>query len=154
MLRILALLRHGLASGQSAGSDLLPEGAAYLRHLGAKLEAEGWRPAVILTSPYLRARASAAVLADSLGCDTPLVALDELVPESDPDAALAAIGAAAPLATPVLVVAHLPLVGRLAQELVGEDPGFSPGTLVEIGRDDDGTARLIRRIGPHDLAGI
>lgn len=154
MVRILALLRHGLASGQSAGSDLLPEGAAYLRRLGAKLEAEGWRPALILTSPYLRARASAAVLNGVLGCEAPLVALDELVPETEPDTALAAISAAASLASPVLVVAHLPLVGRLAQELVGEDPGFSPGTLVEIARDGDGAARLIRRIGPHDLAGI
>jgi phosphohistidine phosphatase len=153
MHRILALLRHGLASGQSAGSDLLPEGAAYLRRLGAKLAAEGWRPAAILTSPYLRARASAAVLTGTLGCDAPHEALGELVPEGDPGAALAAIGAAAPLASPVLVVAHLPLVGRLAQELVGEDPGFSPGTLVEIARDGDGTARLVRRIGPQELAG-
>jgi phosphohistidine phosphatase len=154
MHRILALLRHGLASGQSAGSELLPEGAAYLRRLGAKLAAEGWRPAAILTSPYLRARASAAVLAGALGCDAVGVALDELVPEGDPDAALAAIGAAVPLASPLLVVAHLPLVGRLAQELVGEDPGFSPGTLVEIARNGDGTARLLRRIGPQDLAGV
>jgi phosphohistidine phosphatase len=154
MLRTLALLRHGLAGGQAAGSDLLPEGAAYLRRLAVKLEAEGWQPAVVLTSPYLRARASAAVLTGALGCKAPLVALDELVPEAEPDAALAAIHAAAPLATPVLVVAHLPLVGRIAQELVGEDPGFSPGTWVEIAREGDGTARLIRRIGPKDLAGI
>src|SRR5580765_2898821 len=104
---ILALLRHGLASGQSAGSELLPEGAAYLRRLGSKLAAEGWRPAAIFTSPYLRARDSAAVLARAVGCDAPLVALDELVPEGDPDAALAAILAAAPRATPVLVVTHL-----------------------------------------------
>jgi len=153
MLRILALLRHGLASGQSAGAELLPEGAAYLRRLGSKLAAEGWRPAAILTSPYQRARDSAAVLANTLGCDAAPVALDELIPEGDPDEALAAILAAAPLATPVLVVAHLPLVGRLAQELVGEDPGFSPGTLVEIARENTGDARLIRRVGPHDLTG-
>lgn len=152
MLRTLALLRHGLASGQSAGADLLPEGAAYLRRLGSRLEAEGWRPEAILTSPYLRARASASVLARALGCDVPLVALDELVPEGEVGAALAAIGLAAPRATPVLVVAHLPLVGHLAHELIGEYPGFSPGTLVEIARDGDGTARLLRRIGPQDMA--
>jgi phosphohistidine phosphatase len=154
MHRILALLRHGLASGQSAGAELLPEGAAYLRRLGAKLAAEGWRPAAILTSPYVRARATATVLAGALGCDAPHEALDELVPEGDPDAALAAIAASAPLASPVLVVGHLPLVGRLAQELVGADPGFSPGTLVEIARDGDGSARLLRRIGPHEVAGV
>jgi phosphohistidine phosphatase len=153
MLRTLALLRHGLASGQAAGAELLPEGAAYLRRLGAKLAREGWCPAAILTSPYVRARDSAAVLAGALGCDVPRITLGELIPEAEPEAALAAILAAAPLATPVLVVAHLPLVGRLAQELVGDDPGFSPGTWVEIARDGDGEARLIRRIGPNDLAG-
>jgi phosphohistidine phosphatase len=153
MLRTLALLRHGLASGQSPDAELLPEGVAYLRKLGAKLEAEGWMPGVIVTSPYMRARDSAGVLAGVLGCESPVVVLGELVPEYDPGEALAAIVGAAPLATRVLAVSHLPLVGRLTQELLGEDLSFSPGTLVEIAREGEGVARLIRRIGPRDLAG-
>ena len=153
MLRTLALLRHGLASGQSYDAELLPEGSAYLVRLAARLAAEGWKPAAILTSPYVRARASAAVLARALDCDAPPWVLHALAPESEPDAALAAITAAAPLATPVLVVAHMPLVGRLSQELVGEDLAFSPGTFVEIAREGEGVARLIRRIGPRDLVG-
>ena len=74
-------------------------------------------------------------------------------PDSEPDEALRAIADAAPLDSPVLVVSHLPLVGRLTQELIGDDPGFSPGTFVEIVREGDGPARLLRRVGPRDLEG-
>lgn len=153
MIRTLALVRHGLSAGQAPEAALLPEGAAYLRRLGAQLSAEGWKPAVILTSPYARAQASALVLGDALGTSLAPLVLEELTPESEPSDALAAITAAAAFQTPVLVVAHLPLLGRLAHELLGDDPSFSPGTLVEIAREGDGPARLLRRIGPRDLAG-
>ncbi len=151
MLRILALLRHGLAGGQGPDAGLLPEGSRYLRHLGQRLEAAGWRPAAVVTSPYRRARETALLVTGMLGGAVEPHVLDELVPEAEPRVALAAILARVPLATPVLVVSHLPLVGRLAQELIGEDPGFSPGTFVEIVREGDGGARLLRRIGPRDL---
>jgi phosphohistidine phosphatase len=151
MLRNFALLRHGLATGQGPDAGLLPEGSTYLHRLARRLEAEGWRPAAVVTSPYRRARESAQLVAGVLGAATLTHVLQELVPESEPDEALAAILDAVPLATPVLVVSHLPLVGRLAQELIGEDPGFSPGTFVEIVREGDGFARLLRRIGPKDL---
>ena len=151
MLRTFALLRHGVAGGQAPESQLLPEGAAYLRRLGVKLESEGWKPAAIVTSPYARARESAGVLAATLGFGSGVIVLDALVPEAEPEQALTAIAAAAPLATPVLVVTHLPLVGRLAHTLVGEDLSFSPGTLVEIVREGEGVARLLRRVGPRDL---
>jgi len=154
MIRILALLRHGVSNGSCADAALLPEGAALLRRLGAKLAAESWNPAAILTSPYRRARESAAVLAGALGCVAPVVALDELVPEGDSIDALEAIAAAAPLASPVLAVGHMPLVGRIVLELTGEDSGFSPGTFVELARDGSGAARLLRRVGPRDLAGV
>lgn len=153
MIRVLALVRHGLAAGQAPDAELLPEGEAYLRRLGTRLKGEGWRPAVILSSPYLRARASAAVLAETLGFGAAPLVLDQLTPESEPSDALAAITAAAPLETPALVVAHLPLLGRLANDLVGEDPSFSPGTLVEIAYEGDGQARMIRRLGPREVAG-
>jgi len=151
MLRNFALLRHGLADGQGPEASLLPEGSTHLHRLARRLESEGWRPAAVVTSPYRRARESATVVAAILGGATLTRVLQELVPEAEPDEALAAILGAVPLATPVLVVSHLPLVGRLAQELIGEDPGFSPGTFVEIVREGDGDARLLRRIGPRDL---
>jgi len=130
---------------------LLPEGAAYLERLGGRLEAEGWKPAAIFTSPFKRAADSAQVVARALGCEAPRLVLSELIPDGEPGEALAAITAAAPLAPTVLVVTHIPLIGRLAQELVGEELAFSPGTFVEIAREGQGAARLLRRIGPRDL---
>ena len=153
MLRILALVRHGLATGQGPDAALQPEGEAYLRRLAAYLDDEGWRPAAIVTSPYRRARESAQVLAAGLGVAVETFVLPDLAPEGEPADALAAILEAAPIATPVLVVTHLPLVGRLVQELTGDDASFSPGTFVEIAREGQGDARLLRRIGPRDLNG-
>lgn len=153
MLRSLALLRHGLATGQAPTAALLPEGGAYLRRLAAVLAADGWAPKRVLCSPYVRARDSAEIMVRALSLTLPIEVLGDLIPESEPDEALRAIADAAPHDTPVLVVSHLPLVGRIAQELIGDDPGFSPGTFVEIVREGDGPARLLRRVGPRDLDG-
>ncbi len=151
MIRIFALMRHGLAAGQDPDAALLPEGEAYVRRLAARLDGEGWRPAAIVTSPYRRARDSAMLLASELGIAVETHVLPDLLPEGEPEEALAAILEAVPVATPVLVVTHLPLVGRLMQELTGDDESFAPGTFVEIAREGDGDARMLRRIGPRDL---
>lgn len=153
MLRSLALLRHGLATGQAPTAALLPEGGAYLRRLAAVLMADGWAPKRVLCSPYVRARESAEIVVRAMSLTVPIEVIGDLIPETEPDDALRAIADATPLDSPVLVVSHLPLVGRLTQELIGDDPGFSPGTFVEIVREGDGPARLLRRVGPRDLDG-
>lgn len=153
MLRSLALLRHGLATGQAPTAALLPEGGVYLRRLAAVLVADGWAPKRVLCSPYVRARESAEIMVRAMSLTVPIEVVGDLIPESEPDDALRAIADAAPLDSPVLVVSHLPLVGRIAQELIGDDPTFSPGTFVEIVREGDGPARLLRRVGPRDLDG-
>ena len=151
MVRSIALLRHGLASGQAPNATLLPEGSAYLRRLAAVLDADGWRPDRVLSSPYVRARDSAEIIVKALSLTLAIEVIPELSPESDPDDALRAIADATPSDRTVLVVSHLPLVGRLSQELICDDPGFSPGTFVEIVREGDAPARLLRRVGPRDI---
>ena len=153
MLRVLALVRHGLASGQGPEAPLLPEGADQLRRLGGMLDAEGWRANAVFASPYRRARESAEVLAGLVAPGAERHSLEELQPDVEPDVALEAVLRSAPLASPVLIVSHLPLVARLAEVLLGEDLAFSPATFVEIVRDGDGASRLLRRIGPRDLPG-
>ena len=153
MIRVIALLRHGMASGQTPQSALLPEGAAELRRLAAMLEAEGWRPAAVATSPYRRALETAQILVSVLAPDVETYVLRELRPDTEPEDALDAVLGVAPHASPILVVSHLPLVARLAHELVGEEVAFSPGTFAEIVREGAAPARLVRRIGPRDLPG-
>lgn len=151
MLRTLALLRHGRATGQGFDAPLAPEGVRQLQRLASSLRAEGWRPDVILTSPLARARASARSIAAGLGVASPPVVVDELAPDHEPIDALAAIDAAALQRTTILVVSHLPLVARIALELTGEEVSFAPATLAEIADGGDGTARLVRRVSAEDL---
>jgi len=150
MHRTLALLRHGLAAGQDADAPLVPRGVAQIERLAAMLRAERWRPAFVLTSPYARAVETARTLAAGVGYTGPIERSSHLTPESEPIDALHAIEEEAASATSILVVAHLPLVGRIVHELSGDEVQFSPGTFVELS-DDDGEARLLRRITPQDL---
>lgn len=153
MIRNLALLRHGIASGQGPQAALLPEGALELRRLTALLASEGWRPGAVVTSPYRRAEESARIMVSDLAPDVDLFVLRELRPDVEPEDALEAVLAVAPMVSPVLIVSHLPLVARLVHGLIGEELSFSPGTFVEIVREGAAPARLLRRIGPRDLPG-
>ena len=151
MARTLALLRHGRASGQVPDAALTPEGMQQLRRLAAVLRAQDWRPDVILASPFTRALESARTFAAALGVTQAPVALDELIPDSEPLDALQAIDAAAPASGSILVVSHLPLVARLALELTGEEVSFTTATLAEIRDAGDGRAHLVRRLSPDEL---
>ena len=151
MPRTLALLRHGRAAGQGPDAPLTVQGIEQLQKLAAVLAAEGWRPEVILASPLLRAKESARTLAAGTGVTRPAVVLRELIPDSEPLDALQAIDAAAPGSKLVLVVSHLPLVGRIAHELTGEEVAFTPATLAEIADQGDGTARRVRRLSAEEL---
>lgn len=150
--RTLCLLRHGRASGHGPEAELLPEGAAYVRALGVRLAAEGWRPAGALASPFPRARQTARILLAEVAPHLVPKLLDELTPDTPPHEALRAILAAGSPDARTLVVAHLPLLGLLCQALTGDDPGFSPGTLVEIELADDGrSGTLLRIVGPNSV---
>ena len=151
MLRTLALLRHGLATGQGPDASLTPQGTQQLRKLAAVLRAEGWRPDTILVSPYARAVESARTLATGIGFATSPIVLHELMPEREPIEALQAIDHEAGGAATILAVTHLPLVGRIARELTGEEVSFTPGTLALIADHGDGEARLVRRFSPEEL---
>jgi len=150
-MRTLALLRHGRATGQGPDAPLMPQGIEQLHKLAAALKAEGWRPAAMLSSPFTRALDSARALAVGLGIAPSPIVLQALIPDSEPLDALNAIDAAAPGSPSILVVSHLPLVARIANELLGEEIGFTPATLVEIADSGDGRAKLVRRLSPDEL---
>ena len=152
MATTLGLVRHGRAAGHGPDAPLLAEGAAYVTQLGRRLAREGWKPAAAASSPYLRARDTARILLGELASDLVPHRLPELTPDTDPGRALDGLLVIAPAAGRLLVVAHMPLLGRLAAELGCEPMDFYPGTFVEIELAPGGRqGRLLRRIGPEDL---
>ena len=149
MALTLCLLRHGRATGQGPDAALMPEGAEYVRTLGRRLAAEGFRPARTYASPYLRARDTATIVLSEVAPGTRAEHLVELTPEHDPERTLETLRALELPAARVLLVAHLPLVALLVQALTEDVVAFSPGTLVEVETDAELRAgRVARVVGP------
>lgn len=117
----LVLVRHADAAPGEPDElrTLTDEGVAQARRLGERLRAEGIVPDVVLTSPLLRARETAAAL--GLGTAETADALSPGATEDDVREAVRGRGET------VLVVGHQPDCGRIAAALGdGEEPPFPP----------------------------
>jgi len=121
------LLRHAAAedhsaSGRDADRTLTEDGHRRARDVGrglAKLEPE---IAVVLTSPYARARQTAEAAAHALRFDGKVRETRSLEPDADPDDVLGelreeGVGSA-------LLVGHEPHLGALLGRLVAGRPGL------------------------------
>lgn len=85
------ILRHGnAADAQGAMRDadrpLTPDGAAKLQVVMRRARAMGVEPAIILTSPFRRARETAEVAVEALRGSPTLVECRALTPDSAPEA--------------------------------------------------------------------
>jgi len=133
---VLDILRHGLALPAGPAGDrqrrLSPEGVCRLTALAARLASEGWRPARIFSSPFLRAMESAEILARAAGVPPAVEALSALEPDSEPAEILDGLAGCGVMAGHVLLVGHQPLLGRLAGYLAGADRPLSPGMLLRV----------------------
>lgn len=141
----ILLLRHGIAEdarpGQAdADRALTREGKQKLRALLRRLARAGVRPALILTSPYLRARQSAEIARDVLAPDAMVVPARALAPGSTPQEAWEEIRLYSNQPS-VLCASHEPLCSELAGYLLGA-PGlavdFKKGALMRIDADGAG----------------
>ena len=86
----LYLLRHGIAEdGHAAQPDslraLTPEGEQRLRMILQRAAGAGAAPTLILSSPFLRARQTAAIAAEVLPGRRDMVLTDTLTPMGRPD---------------------------------------------------------------------
>jgi phosphohistidine phosphatase len=125
------ILRHGIAEDPRPGMPdsrraLTPEGIAKLKSVLRRARSAGVEPAVILTSPYLRARQTAEIAASSLRVEAALVETRALVPESSPEAVWDALREHA-AAERILLAGHEPLLGAVYAFLLGE-----PGVRIEV----------------------
>jgi phosphohistidine phosphatase SixA len=107
--------------------ELTANGLEQARRLGASLAALVEPPAVVLSSPLIRARQTAAEIANATGA--PLRVEDLLAPGATAASLIEAIaGAPGPIAT----VGHQPDCSEIALELTGVDPGFPVAGSVEL----------------------
>ncbi len=132
----LYLVRHAEAApGQPDELRPLTEnGRDQARRLGERLRDEGVRPALILTSPLLRARETGELIARELGAKT--AAVQELAPGATPESLTYAVRAQARGEDALIAVGHQPDCGRIAAVLTGDPvPEFPPAGAVAIRLD-------------------
>ena len=125
----LVLVRHAEAAAGEP-DDLRPlteAGRETARKLGKQLAAEGVRPDVVLSSPLLRARETAAEIARATGAEAE--ADDRLAPGATTDEVRAAIAGRGEV---VVAVGHQPDCGQIAAELGGSERAFPPGGMATL----------------------
>ncbi|HTY87438.1 MAG TPA: phosphohistidine phosphatase SixA [Candidatus Acidoferrum sp.] len=116
----LYLLRHGIAvepgtAGYELDSErpLTAKGKNRLRAAARAMEALELSFDVILTSPYLRARQTAEIIAKDLGLRKRLAFCDELTPAGNPRLLIQQLNQIRPEPKNVLLVGHEPYLGKL-----------------------------------------
>ncbi len=131
----LCLLRHahaGDAAGWTGDDDLRPlteKGRRQAERLGRLLAAAGFAPDAVLTSPLVRARETAEIVADVLGGD---VRRDARLGEPLDLAIVERILGDAGDPRRPLLVGHDPDFSELVSELVGAPIPMRKGTLARV----------------------
>ena len=126
----LYLVRHAEAAPGEPDElrPLTPEGREQARALGKRMLSEDAAPAVILTSPLLRARETGGELGRMFDIES--VPDERLAPGASLDDVRAAIEGRG---NQVVVVGHQPDCGQLAAALTGgPEPSFPAGGLVVL----------------------
>jgi len=133
------LLRHGIAEGKSAkGGDaareLTAEGRAELKHVLKAAAKAGVKPALILTSPYVRARGTADLAKKILETKADVIETSTLVPEGQPQMVWAEMSDHRSERS-LMLVGHNPLLERMVAHLLGTPTlqfQFEKGTIVAL----------------------
>jgi phosphohistidine phosphatase len=127
----LFLLRHGVAvepgapgHGKDADRPLTPKGERKLRRAADTLKALDLSFDLILSSPYLRARQTAAIVAKALNCKDRLELFGALAPGNAPRDVVEGLHRL-PVPHNVLLVGHEPGLSQLISLLLGGEPGLS-----------------------------
>jgi phosphohistidine phosphatase len=135
----LFLLRHGIAEDARPGTSdaeraLTAEGEKRLREVLKRAKAAGMAPSVIVSSPYVRARETAAIAAEVLGYEERIAYSNALVPMASPTETWSEVRT---LKTEpgILLVGHEPHMSGMTAFLLGAPElsvDFKKGALVRI----------------------
>ena len=128
-MRIVHLCRHATAADGEPDElrELTPQGVDQARALGRQLATSPDPPAVVLTSPLVRARQTAELVAEETGAEVRVEPL--LAPGATVDALRSAVHDAG---GPVATVGHQPDCSEIALAVTGRDPGFPPGGVARL----------------------
>ena len=126
------LLRHGIAvepgtpgiSGDPA-RPLTTEGEEKLTRIAAAMQAMKLSFDAVLTSPYLRAKHTAELVANIIGDKKKLVLTDHLTPEGDPKKLVEQLNDLKPMPENVLLVGHEPFMSKLIGLLTCGNTGLA-----------------------------
>ena len=126
----LFLLRHGIAVerdefdyANDAARPLTPKGKRQLRHIAAAMRALELNFDLILSSPLVRARQTAQLIAAELKLQKRLVFVDELKPGGDAKKLVQQIAGLKKVPGSVLLVGHEPDFSELISLLVTGNHG-------------------------------
>ena len=139
----LYLLRHGIAvERKSAGHDedrdrpLTVEGEEKIRRIARAMRELELSFDLILSSPYLRARQTAEIVADAFEIRKRLEFCDHLVVGGDAKELIRHLKEVRSLPETILLVGHEPYLGRLVSWLIGGNPeasvAFKKGGLCKL----------------------
>ena len=142
---LLYIVRHAYAyeHGDPRWPDdsqrpLEPNGARRFQKVVKRLAERGLAPTLIATSPYVRCRQTAELIAEGISEDAEVVELDALTPGSRLDELIEWSQAQAD--DSLCWVGHAPDVGSLAAALVGDGEGsirFAKGAVAAISFDEE-----------------
>lgn len=139
----LFLLRHGLAVepgthhfAKDSDRPLTSEGERKLRKTGETMEALGLTFDLILSSPYVRARQTAEIIAVALGAQKSLELSDTLAPAGSVAELIERLNEVDPAPESVLLVGHEPYLSTLISLLL------SGGTTLSVTMKKGGLCKL------------
>jgi phosphohistidine phosphatase len=125
----LFILRHGIAAEPDAPGiktdaerPLIPKGEQRLREAAAAMERMELSFDAIISSPYLRAKQTAEIVAKHFKLQKKLAFSDDLIPGGNPQALIRQINDLKPAPENILLVGHEPYLGRLIALLAAGTP--------------------------------
>lgn len=148
----LYLIRHGLAEDRGeawpddAKRPLTAEGMTRLRKAARGMAQLGLAFDVMLTSPLVRTRQTAEIVAGGLDPHSPIVNVDSLAPDGNYAAVVTDLEKHA-RKTRIALVGHEPSIGEIAARLIGSRHAieFKKGAIARIDVEE------IPPAGPGDL---
>jgi phosphohistidine phosphatase len=123
------ILRHGIAvepedwnSKSDAERPLIPKGEQRLREAAVAMEKMKISFDAIISSPYLRAKQTAEIIAKHFKLQKELAFSDDLIPGGNPQALIRQINDLNPAPENILLVGHEPFLSRLIALLSSGSP--------------------------------